>query len=245
MRRRRAVARLGVTARTVTREERSFDGCHRHHRAGARRHREDHVRPAGPLPRGRRARVLVAPRRSTRSRAPSSSRDRSWSRSRRPVSATPTSTPPTATGRSSRRRRSCPATRASGSSVELGPGRDRGGARRPRRDAVARLRVRHLRLLRLRLGDALPRAEEHGLLDRRRLRRVRRRLRPLRRPGAGRHRPVRRGPAHLRRRHDVQGGQGRGHPLVRPRRRVRRRRARPPGDPVRARSRADGSSPST
>ena len=57
------------------------------------------------------------------------------------------------------------------------PRRDRGRARRPRRDAVARLRVRHVRLLRLRLGDALPRAEEHGLLDRRRLRRVRRRLR--------------------------------------------------------------------
>jgi propanol-preferring alcohol dehydrogenase len=29
-----------------------------------------------------------------------------------------------------------------------------------------RLRLRHLRLLRLALGDALPRAEEHGLLDR-------------------------------------------------------------------------------
>ena len=57
------------------------------------------------------------------------------------------------------------------------PGRDRGRARRPRRDAVARLRLRHVRLLRLRLGDALPRAEEHGLLDRRRLRRVRHRVR--------------------------------------------------------------------
>ena len=55
--------------------------------------------------------------------------------------------------------------------------RHRGRARRPRRDAVARLRVRHVRLLRLGLGDALPRAEEHGLLDRRRLRRVRGRLR--------------------------------------------------------------------
>ena len=48
------------------------------------------------------------------------------------------------------------------------PGRDRGRGRRPRRDAVARLRLRCLRPLRLGLGDALPRAEEHGLLDRRR-----------------------------------------------------------------------------
>ena len=41
MRRRRCVARLGATARTVTREERSFDGCHRDHRACARRHWAD------------------------------------------------------------------------------------------------------------------------------------------------------------------------------------------------------------
>ena len=128
---------------------------------------------------------------------------------------------------------------------ELGAGRDRGGARRPRRDAVARLRVRHVRLLRLGLGDALPRAEEHGLLDRRRVRRVRRRLRPLRRAGAGRHRPV----------------------STRPRspapasRRTRRSRSRAPARPTSSRcsasagsatwrsstraSRADGSSRST
>ena len=36
------------------------------------------------------------------------------------------------------------------------------------------------------LGDALPRAEEHGLLDRRRVRRVRRGLRSLRRQGSRR-----------------------------------------------------------
>ena len=40
------------------------------------------------------------------------------------------------------------------------------------------------------LGDALPRAEEHGLLVRRRLRRVRHRLRPLRRQGARGRRPA-------------------------------------------------------
>ena len=125
------------------------------------------------------------------------------------------------------------------------PRRDRGRGRRSRRNALARLRLRHLRLLRLGLGDALPRAEEHGLLDRRRLRRVRDRVRPLRRQGAGGDRPVRRGAADLRRRHDLQGDQGRRYPLVRPRRRLRRRRARPPGDPVRARSPADASSPST
>ncbi len=63
----------------------------------------------------------------------------------------------------------------------------RGGrARRSCGNAVARLRLRHVRLLRLRLGDALPRAEEHGLLDRRRLRRVRDSVRPLRREGAPR-----------------------------------------------------------
>ena len=64
--------------------------------------------------------------------------------------------------------------------------RHRGRSRRPRRAAVARLRMRHLRVLRHGLGDALPRAAEHGLLDGRRLRRVREGLRPLRRPGAGR-----------------------------------------------------------
>ena len=94
-------------------------------------------------------------------------------------------------------------------------GRDRGRDRRPRGDAVARLRVRHLRVLRVGLGDALPRAEEHRLRDRRRLRRVREGVRPLRREGARRRRPGRRGAAHLRRRDDLQGGQGRGHAAVR------------------------------
>ena len=56
---------------------------------------------------------------------------------------------------------------------------------------------------------------------------------PLRRQGARRRRPARRRAADLRRRHDLQGGQGRGHALVRPRRRLRRRRPRPSRDPVR------------
>ena len=63
--------------------------------------------------------------------------------------------------------------------------------------------------------------------------RIREGLCEVRRQGAGRNRPVRRGPAHLRGRHDLQGGQGRRDPLVRPRRRLRRRRARAHGDPVR------------
>ena len=59
------------------------------------------------------------------------------------------------------------------------------------------------------------------------------RLRAIRREGPGRHRCVRRRAAHLRRRDHLQGGQGRRHPLVRPRRRVRRRWARASRDPVR------------
>ena len=46
---------------------------------------------------------------------------RSGSRSKRPVSATPTSTPPTATGRSSRPRRSSRGTRASAMSWSSAP----------------------------------------------------------------------------------------------------------------------------
>ena len=81
--------------------------------------------------------------------------------------------------------------------------------RRARRDAVARPRVRSLRLLHQRLGDAVRVAAEHRLLDRRQLRRVRRRRRRLRRHGPRRRRPPGRRTADLRRRHDVQGGQGR------------------------------------
>ena len=73
---------------------------------------------------------------------------------------------------------------------EVGTWRRRGRAGRSRRDALARVRLRDVRLLRLRLGDPLPRAAEHGLLDRRRLRRVRQGERPVRREGAGGVSPV-------------------------------------------------------
>ena len=53
-------------------------------------------------------------------------------------------------------------------------------------------------------------------------------------------RPVRRGAADLRRRHDLQGGQGRGDPLLGSGRRVRRRRAGASGDPVRRDRRRPG-----
>ncbi len=244
MRRRCCVASLGLTARTVTREERSFDGCHRHHRACARRHRADRVRAARPLPRGRRARVLVTPdhRRDPPPR-PRAGTDPGRGRGDRSL--------PHRHPRRPRRlaRQAVAAVRAGARGHRDRPRararRDRGGARRPRRDAVARLCMRHVRLLRLGLGDALPRAEEHGLLDRRRLRRVRRRLRPLRRQGSRTAstrstRPRSRAPAS---------------------RRTRRSRSRAPARPTSSRysasggsatwrsstraSRADGSSPST
>jgi Alcohol dehydrogenase GroES-like domain len=92
--------------------------------------------------------------------------------------------------------------------------------------------ARHLRPLRVRLGDALPAAEEHGLLDRRRLRRVCGRIRPLRRKGARRDRPARRRAGHLRGRNDLQGRESRRDALLRSGRGVRRRRSRPPRHPV-------------
>ena len=54
-------------------------------------------------------------------------------------------------------------------------------------------------------------------------------VRPVRGQGAGRRRSGRRRAAHLRRRDDVQGGQGRGHEVVGSRRGLRRRRPRPSG----------------
>ena len=64
--------------------------------------------------------------------------------------------------------------------------------------------------------------------------------RRLRRQGPGGHRPARRGPAHLRRRHDLQGRQGLGHAVVRSRGRVRGRRARALGPAVRPHRRGLG-----
>ncbi len=110
---------------------------------------------------------------------------------------------------------------------------DRGRPRRPCRDSVARVRLRNLRLLRERLGDPLPRAEEHGLLPRRLVRGLCKGVRPVRRQGARGRRSRRCRTAHVRRRDDVQGDQGRRNAAVRSRRDLRRRRARPSRDPVR------------
>ena len=64
---------------------------------------------------------------------------------------------------------------------------------------------------------------------------------PLRRRGARRASiPFDAAPLMLRGRHDLQGGQGRGHALVGPRRRLRRRRPRAPRDPVRRDRRRPG-----
>ena len=60
--------------------------------------------------------------RSRSSRCPSRGRARCWSGSSPAGCATPTSTPHAATGRSSRRRRSSPGTRASGASSRSAPG---------------------------------------------------------------------------------------------------------------------------
>ena len=91
-----------------------------------------------------------------------------------------------------------------------------------------------LRVLRLRLGDALPRAEEHGLLDRRRLRRVRQGVRPLRRQGARGRRPLDAAPLTCAGVTTYKAVKVGGHEADRPRRGLRRRRARPPRDAVRS-----------
>ena len=117
--------------------------------------------------------------------------------------------------------------------VTLGPGVTEVGARRSGGCPVARLRMRDLRALRVGLGDAVHAAAEHRLLGGRRLRRVRQGIGAVRREGAGRRRPARRGAAHLRRRHDLQSGQGLRRSLLRPRGSVRHRRPRSPRGSVR------------
>ena len=89
------------------------------------------------------------------------------------------------------------------------PGRHRGHRRRPRGDAVAGLRMRHMRVLRLRLGDALRVSRTTPATGSTGVRRVRAAYAPARRQRAGRHQPGRGRAAHLRRGHHVQGGQGR------------------------------------
>ena len=66
------------------------------------------------------------------------------------------------------------------------------------------------------------------------------RRRRIRRPRTGRDRPARCGATDVRRRHDLQGRQGVGRTFVRPRRGVRDRRTRPPGDAIRPDRRRNG-----
>ena len=84
-----------------------------------------------------------------------------------------------------------------------------------------------------RLGDTLPAPAEHRLLRRRLLRRVLPRRRSIRGQGPGRHQRLRRGPADLRRRHHLQGRQGRQRPADRPGGHLRHWRPRPSGAAVR------------
>ena len=132
------------------------------------------------------------------------------SASRPAASATPTSTPPAASGRSSRRRRSSPATRASGSSSALGPGntpRHRGRACASRcpgsatpaaTAATATPAARRSACRQQNTGYAINGGfAEYAVGYARHVV-----------PRPGRDRPARRRAADLRRRHDLQGGQG-------------------------------------
>ena len=127
------------------------------------------------------------------------------------VSATPTSTPLTATGRSSRSCRSSPATRASASSKRSVRAPATGSSRATAspfpgsamRAAIADYCEAGWETLcesQLNMGYFM----DGGV------RRVREGQPPARRQGAGRHRPGGRRAAHLRRRDDVQGGQALG-----------------------------------
>ena len=186
------------------------------------------------LPSGCRPRLPSAADRRQRSAARVGSRVRSWSGWRPRVCATPTSMPPTVTGRSSRRRRSSLGTRASASWSELGPG-------------VTEVTIGD-RVAMPWLGYACGTCDYcvSGWET----------LCPSRRTWATPSTaaspstpsptpatsswcptgvdPFDAAPLTLRRRHDLQGRQGGRHALVRPRRGLRSRRARPPGDPVRA-----------
>ena len=147
--------------------------------------------------------------------------------------ATPTSTPRTATGRSSRPRRSSPVTRASGSSSRSAP-----ASSTPKvGDRVAMpwlgVGLRGLRVLRRRVGDAVREAGQHRLRPGRRLRRVRHGERGLRRAGPRRGGPAGRGRADLRRRDDLQGGQAVRRPPGSAGGDLRHRRPRPPRAAVR------------
>ena len=138
------------------------------------------------------------------------SRARSECGSRPPACATPTSTLPTATG--------CvavapvrPGHEGVGIVEELGPGVTE-SSRRARRAAVARLRVQDVRLLRVRLGDACLEQKNMGYSIDGFGAALAAHMRDTSSvpDGVG---PVRRG-TDVRRRHDVQGNQGRRDALV-------------------------------
>ena len=159
---------------------------------------------------------FTSPRsRSRTGPCPSPAPARSWSGSRRAGSATPTSTPPTATGRSSRPRRSSPATRASASSRRSAPGvTDRSVGERVALPWLGHA-CGHCDYCVSGWETLCETQQNTGYSIDGGLRRVRRRRRRLRRPGPRRASPARRRAADLRRRHDVQGDQGRRRPAHR------------------------------
>ena len=115
-------------------------------------------------------------------------------------------------------------------------GRHGGRGRRPRRHALAGYACGTCDYC-VSGWETLVRAAEHGLLDRRRLRRVRQGVCTLRRQVPDGIDPVRRGPADVRRRDHLQGGQGRRARPGRPRRDLGHRRPGSSGAAVRANQR--------
>ena len=105
--------------------------------------------------------------------------------------------------------------------------------RRAGRHPVAARCVRRVRVLRLRLGDAVRAAAQHRLQRGRLPRGLRQGRRGVRREGPRRRGPARRRPVDVCRGHHLQGGEGVGRPSVRARRRVRCRRPRSSGAAVR------------
>ena len=125
------------------------------------------------------------------------------------------------------RRPSFPATRASATWRRSAPASSTEG-RRPRRRALAAHRLRPLRALHHRLGDAVRRAADDRLHRQRRLRRIRAGRPGLRRPPAGEHRLRRDRADPVRRRDGLQGPEGARLQARRLGGDLRRRRARPP-----------------
>ena len=139
--------------------------------------------------------------------------------------------PRPATGRSSRTRRSSPGHEDVGIIEKAGPGATLHQVGDRVAIAWLGIGVRTLPVLRQRPGDAVRVADQQRLLGGRRLGGVRGGRRQPRRGRPRRGVVLRRRAADLRRRHDVQGGQGLGDPARRTGRGLRRRR---PGTPRRA-----------